>query len=141
MNYLIDTCVISELIKPKPNASCVKWMKNHDESSYFISVLTVGEIKKGISKLTGTSKRSQLERWFDEEFTAFFSSRILPIDEAVASTWGELIAASESTGKIIPTIDSLIGATASFHHLTIVTRNVKDFANLNIPIINPWVLG
>lgn len=140
MKYVLDTCVISELIKSQPDPKCAKWIKSHDPLSYFISVLTVGEIRKGISKMITSKKRQQLEEWFATEFLPYFKSRILPIDENVATAWGDLLAASENSGKPLPTIDSLIGATASAHNLTLVTRNVKDFSQLNLEIINPWIL-
>lgn len=139
MNYLIDTCVISELIKSKPNASCIKWMKSHDNASYFISVLTIGEIKKGISKLVDSNKRVLLEEWYEKDFIPRFQSKILPIDEAVAARWGELLASCENAKRTLPTIDSLIGATAISHNLAIVTRNIKDFMHINVQIIDPWV--
>lgn len=139
MKYILDTCVISELIKSQPDPKCAKWIKSHDQLSFFISVLTVGEIRKGISKLVTSKKRQQLEEWFIAEFLPQFQSRILPIDENVAATWGDILATCENSGKPLPTIDSLIGATASAHNLTIVTRNVKDFSQLNLEIINPWI--
>jgi predicted nucleic acid-binding protein len=138
VNYLLDTCVISEIVKMKPSLSCMEWLKNHHESSYFLSVLTIGELRKGISKLNLPKKRVQLEQWMNLDFIPRFQSRILPIDERVASQWGDLLAKSESAGKVLPAIDSLIAATAHTHSLTIVTRNVKDFQNLGIEILNPF---
>lgn len=138
MSYLIDTCVISEIVKERPNAACIEWMRDHHDSSYFLSVLTVGELRKGISKLSHSKKRSQLEQWMTLDFIPRFQSRILPIDEAVAKQWGDLLAKCEAAEKKLPSIDSLIAATASVHSLIIVTRNVKDFQDTGIEIINPW---
>lgn len=138
MKYLIDTCVISELIKINPDPSCITWIRSHHESSFYISVLTIGELRKGISKLKPSKKRIQLEHWFEEEFIPRFQLRIISIDEAVAMKWGELLARCESAGRSLPTIGSLIAATAAIHSFAIVTRNVKDFNDLDVEIVNPW---
>lgn len=138
MKYLLDTCVISELIKKEKNNKVVKWIKKRKESSLFISVLTVGEIQKGISKLPDSHKKEYLKTWIDNDLKKRFAGRILEITEEIATTWGEIQAKSESEGKKMPAIDSLIAATAIKNNLTVVTRNEKDIENSGCKSINPW---
>ncbi|MCE5317531.1 MAG: type II toxin-antitoxin system VapC family toxin [Parachlamydia sp.] len=136
--YLLDTCVFSELIKKKPIENVTNWILSNDEELFYVSALTFGEIKKVIEKITDSSRKEQLESWFQEFLISRFLHRLLSIDGPVANTWGQLIAKTEQKGRVLPTIDSLIAATAITHNLHIVTRNVKDFEALNIIIINPW---
>jgi predicted nucleic acid-binding protein len=138
LKYLLDTCVISELIKKEKNSKVVKWIKKRKESSLFISVLTVGEIQKGISKLPDSHKKEYLKTWIDNDLKKRFSGRILEITEEIATSWGEIQAKSESEGKKMPAIDSLIAATAIKNNLTVVTRNEKDIENSGCKSINPW---
>ncbi len=138
MKYLLDTCVISELIKPEKNNKVVKWIKKRKESSLFISVLTIGEIQKGISKLPDSHKKEYLKTWVDNDLKKRFAGRILEITEEIATSWGEIQAKSESEGKKMPVIDSLIAATAIKNNLTVVTRNIKDIENSGCKSINPW---
>jgi len=138
LKYLLDTCVISELIKKEKNNKVVKWIKKRKESSLFISVLTVGEIQKGISKLPDSHKKEYLKTWIDNDLKKRFAGRILEITEEIATTWGEIQAKSESEGKKMPAIDSLIAATAIKNNLTVVTRNEKDIENSGCKSINPW---
>ena len=138
MKYLLDTCVISELIKKEKNNKVVKWIKKRRESSLFISVLTVGEIQKGISKLPDSHKKEYLKTWIDNDLKKRFAGRILEITEEIATSWGEIQAKSESEGKKMPAIDSLIAATAIKNNLTVVTRNEKDIENSGCKSINPW---
>ena len=136
--YLLDTCVFSELIKKKPFTCVTDWILNNDEKLFYTSVLTFGEIKKGIEKITDSSRKKKLDVWFEDFLIPRFLHRLLVLDAQVANTWGQLIAKSEKNGRVLPTIDSLIVATAIAHNLHIVTRNAKDFQGLNILIINPW---
>ena len=138
MRYLLDTCVISELIKPGENNKIVEWIQSKDEDSLFISVLTIGEIQKGISKLPDSRRKESLRTWVDNDLKKRFSGRILEISEKIATTWGEIQANSEKDGKKMPVIDSLIAATAIKNNLTVVTRNVKDIENSGCISINPW---
>ena len=138
MRYLLDTCVISELIKPGENNKIVEWIQSKDEDSLFISVLTIGEIQKGISKLPDSRRKESLRTWVDNDLKKRFSGRILEISEKIATTWGEIQANSEKDGKKMPVIDSLIAATAIKNNLTVVTRNVKDIENSGCRSINPW---
>ena len=138
MKYLLDTCVISELIKTERNDRVTEWIKNKDEGSFYISVLTIGEIHKGISKLPDSKRKKSLRTWVDRDLKKRFRGRILEISEAIATFLGEIQAKSESVGKRMPVIDSLIAATAIKHNLTVVTRNVKDIENSGCKLTNPW---
>ena len=138
MNYLLDTCVISEIIKPGKDKKIVEWIQSKAEDSLFISVLTLGEIHKGISKLPDSRRRKSLWTWVDNDLKNRFAGRILEISEEIATCWGEIQAKSETDGKKMPVIDSLIAATAIKHNFTVVTRNVKDIENSGCKSINPW---
>lgn len=140
MNYLPDTCVISELVKVRPNNSVVKWIEACNEDSLFLSVLTIGEIQKGIAKLNDPSRRNTLQHWLDDDLCARFSGRILVVSQDVVCTWGVIQANAEKEGAPIPSIDGLIGATAIVHNLTLVTRNVKDIVRTGAHILDPWTL-
>lgn len=136
--FLLDTNCISELVRSKPEPRVLEWMEAADESLLYLSVLTLGEIRKGVAGLPQSKRRTQLETWLELELQARFSGRILPIDAAVADRWGLLAAAAKRTGKSLSAIDGLLAATALQHNLTIVSRNVSDFANTQTPILDPW---
>ena len=140
MKYLLDTCLISELVKKKPNPKVIKWILECDEDLMFLSVLTLGEIQKGISKLNDKKRRSQLQMWLDSDLRTRFDNRILPITADIAKTWGIIMGEAESQGIKIPSIDSLLGATAIAHDLTVVTRNTSDIEKTQAKILNPWEL-
>ncbi len=138
MKYLLDTCVISELIKPKPDKKVVAWISNCDEESLYLSVITIGEIQKGIIKVQDKTRRNAIQQWLDQDLRKRFAGRLLPIDEHVALAWGLVQDEAETAGKPIPTLDGLLGATALAHNLTVVTRNEKDFTQSDARIFNPW---
>ena len=138
MNYLLDTCVISELIKPKPSSTVIKWLRSCQEESLFLSSLTIGEIQKGISKLPDSRKRKKLQGWLDSELTQRFDRRIIGIDFKVAQKWGEIQASSEIAGTKIPVIDSLIASIGIVYDMTVVTRNTGDMKNSGVRLFNPW---
>lgn len=135
MSYLIDTNVISELRRKEANASVVAWFADRPATSLYLSVLTLGEMRKGIESLPNGKKRLALRDWLETELPAFFAGRILPIGATVVDTWGRLLARRE---KPAPAIDSLIAATALHHELTLVTRNVADFRFPRLEVVNPW---
>lgn len=135
MSYLVDTCALSELIKPKPAASVVAWFDATPPDALFISVLTLGEIRKGAEGLADGRRRSRIVAWLDVELPGWFENRVLPVDGPVADEWGRLLARLK---RPIPAIDSLLAATALRHRLTIVTRNVADFSDTGIDILDPW---
>jgi len=138
LSWLLDTCVISELIKPRPRPSVVSWLSSQEEEHLFLSSITLGEIQKGVSKLPESLKRSGLQEWLDLELTARFKGRILGIDSSVAKKWGEIQALSERSGIKMPVVDSLIAAIAMVHDLTVVTRNIHDLEPSGVRLFNPW---
>ena len=138
MKFLLDTCVISELIKKIPYRSVINWVSECPEDSLYLSVLTIGEIQKGISKLSDKNRKIRIQNWLDKELLNRFAERIIPITSDIATTWGEILAESELKGISIPAIDSLIGATAVTKNLHVVTRNVDDIKKTGARIINPW---
>jgi predicted nucleic acid-binding protein len=138
VKYLLDTCVVSELISKSPNVGVTDWLNGQDSDHLFLSVVTIGEIQRGISKLSDTGRSNKLKEWLEDELMLKFDSRILPLDVQVMQGWGILIAGLEKIGLKMPVIDSLIAATAVSLSFTIVTRNVKDFDNSGVQLLNPW---
>jgi predicted nucleic acid-binding protein len=137
MNFLLDTNVISEPRQKKSNASVLEWLDAQDESKLFLSVLTLGEIKKGIMRLESGKKKANLEKWL-EQLRARFSRRILPISEKTFLVWGKMYGEFERKGVVRPAFDSLLEATALEHDMIFVTRNVKHFHDSQVTILNPW---
>jgi tRNA(fMet)-specific endonuclease VapC len=138
MKYLLDTCVISELVSKHPNPKVVDFVDSLDSDEVFLSVITIGEITKGVEKLPKSKRKLELHSWLKENLLVRFDGRIIPLDTEVLMEWGILIARLESTGITLPAIDSLIAATTLMHKLTLVTRNVDDFISTGIMIVNPW---
>lgn len=139
MSWLLDTCVVSELVRPRPKASVVSWILERDEGELFLSVITIGELEKGIARLPDSTKRVALEQWVRRELADRFRDRLLAVDSGVASRWGALVGASEARGQPLPVIDSLIAATSLQHDLTVVTRNTDDLERCGARCLNPWV--
>lgn len=135
MSYLLDTNVLSELRKKAPNAGLIEWMGQRPASTLYLSVLTLGELRKGVEGVSDRRRRATMFDWLEAELPAFFTGRILSIDAHVADRWGRLLAAA---GRPVPAIDSLIGATAAHYGLSLVTRNVRDFSWMGLDVINPW---
>lgn len=135
MSYLLDTNVISELVRPKPAKVVMAWFDNIPSEALHISVLTLGEIRKGVEGLPDGVRREKLRLWLEHDLLDWFDTRILPVDSAVADRWGWLLA---QVGRPVPSIDSLLAATALHHELRIVTRNQKDFDYPGLEVINPW---
>ena len=138
MSYLIDTCCISELVKKKPNPNVVRWFADRDEFSMYLSVITFGELRKGIEKLPDSKKKKELSRWVKEDLSQRFKNRVLSIEMEEVNKWGEILAAAEMNGKPLPAIDTLIAATAQVHDLSVVTRNTQDMEGSGVEVINPW---
>ena len=136
MSYLIDTSVLSELRRKKPEPGVVAWFRERPPSTLFLSVLTLGEIRKGIERVVERERRAALLDWLEVELPAFFTGRVLVVDAKVADRWGRLMAAAKHP---IPAIDSLLAATALHHGLTVITRNERDFADLGVEVHNPWL--
>jgi predicted nucleic acid-binding protein len=136
--FLLDTNCISELVRPKPEPRVINWMEASDEAILYLSVLTVGEIRRGVAGLPQGKRRTRLETWLAVELQARFAGRLLPISAAIADRWGSIAAGARRTGKALPVIDGLLAATALHHDLTIVSRNARDFANAQVQVLNPW---
>ncbi len=135
MSYLLDTNVLSETIRRKPNQAVISWLDGVPGEALFISVLTLGEIRKGIEFLGDKKRKEKLRMWLEHELPAWFEGRVLSIDLSVADHWGRLMA---RTGRPVPAIDSLLAATALRYELRIVTRNSEDFDYPGLDVINPW---
>jgi predicted nucleic acid-binding protein len=138
VKYLLDTCLISELVKKEPNLAVVDWLDGQDEQKLFLSVLNLGELQKGISKLPDGAKKDELQAWVALDLVERFTGRILEIDLETALSWGRLQGEAEQAGEKLPVMDSLIAATAAAHGLVVVTRNVKDMERCGAKVCNPW---
>ncbi|MEI7906806.1 MAG: type II toxin-antitoxin system VapC family toxin [Bacteroidota bacterium] len=138
MKYLLDTCLISELVKKVPNSAVVSWLNEQDEQSLFLSVLTIGELQKGIRKLADGERKDELQAWVEHDLALRFTGRIIDIHLETVLIWGRMQGESEQKGVILPVMDSLIAATAKAHGLVVVTRNVKDIERCQVRVCNPW---
>ena len=138
MTFLLDTNVVSEWTKPKPNPNLIAWLASVDEDRTFLSVITIAEIKFGIERLKPGKRRLDLESWLQGDLAARFEGRLLPVTAAVAEAWGKITAARAASGRHIPIMDGFIAATAAVFELTLVTRNTADFENTPAPLLNPW---
>jgi predicted nucleic acid-binding protein len=136
--FLLDTNIPSELTRVRSEPRVEQWLDDADDDELFLSVVSVGEILKGITILPEGKRRAGLQQWLDTTLRPWFAGRILPVTEAIAERWGVLSGESRLKGKPIKMADGMIAATALEHDLTLVTRNVKDFAGFNVPIFNPW---
>ena len=136
--FLLDTNIISELVKPKPETKVTTWIDDTDESLLYLSVLTVGEIRRAIAGLPQSRRRAALEAWLDKDLRTRFEGRILIIDQEVADRWGLLTAGSRSSGIVLPVIDGLLAATALEHNLTLVTRDTGQIPSMGVAVFNPW---
>lgn len=136
--FLLDTNVISELAKVNPEPRVTKWVENTEEILLYLSVLTLGEIRKGIASLPNSTRRAALESWLDHDLTLRFSGRILSIDQQVADRWGRIAGSAAARKSPLPVIDGLFAATAQQHNLILVTRNTRDIAAAGVPLFNPW---
>ena len=135
MSYLVDTNVLSELRRKQPDGRVVAWMEQRPAQALYLSVLTLGEIRKGIERLQGDARQSALLDWLEVELPRFFWGRVLAVDAHTADRWDRL---QGSAGRPLPAIDSLLAATALQHDLTLVTRNTADFDGLGVRLVNPW---
>ena len=138
MRFLLDTCVISDLVARRPDPGVLQWVDSVDEGKLFLSAITVGEIKKGIEKLVAPDRQKVLSEWLEDELLVRFNGRLLPIDTKVVLAWGELTAGLEKQGCPMPAIDSLIAATALEGRLNLITRNEDDYAHFGVILFNPW---
>jgi predicted nucleic acid-binding protein len=135
MSYLLDTNILSETIRRNPNKAVIAWLNQLPGEALYVSVLTLGEIRKGIETLADRKRREKLRLWLEHELPEWFEGRVLPVDLEVADRWGRLLA---EVGRPAPTIDSLLAATALHHELRLVTRNSGDFDYPGLEVINPF---
>jgi len=141
VKYILDTCVISELAQLQPAPAVAEWVEAQQEEHLFLSVLTLGELRKGIARLPNSRKRLRLENWLDHDLKLRFAGRWLLLDEEVAERWGMITAATERQGLVVPVLDGLIAATALVHGMVVVTRNTRDMAATGVLLLNPWELA
>jgi predicted nucleic acid-binding protein len=138
VSFLLDTNVISEWVKQRPDPGVIAWLADVDEDRVFLSVVTLAELRHGIERLVDGSRRRRLDAWLRDELPLRFEGRLLPVDEAIADRWGEVVARRETAGRPIGVMDAFIAATANVHALTLVTRNESDFESAVSEIVNPW---
>lgn len=136
--YLLDTNVVSELVKPRPDARVVAWIRGSDEADLHLSVLTFAEIRFGIEKLPRSARRERLRGWMETELADRFEDRILGVERGIAELWGVIMARAAAMSLRLPVMDTLLAATAEYHGMTMVTRNVRDFARAEVATLDPW---
>jgi predicted nucleic acid-binding protein len=136
--YLVDTNIPSELTRETPDTRVAAFLESAGRESVHLSVMTLGEICKGIDVLPLSHKRTALREWLDRDVRSWFAGRILPVTESIAERWGHLAAAAKRRGITVAVVDGILAATALEHDLTLVTRNIRDFAGLGVVLLNPW---
>jgi len=136
--FLLDTNVISEIVRPNPEPNVVNWLRSVNEDLLYLSVLTLGEIRKGIEILSSARRRTQLEAWLQSDLSVRFGNRVLNIDPAVADRWGVLQARAKGKGRPLPVIAGLLAATALHHNLTFVSRDMGGVVGTGVSVFNPW---
>jgi hypothetical protein len=138
VNLLLDTNVLSEVQRPAPDPKVMGWLDTVDEDRVFISVASIAELRRGVALMDDGRRRAALATWLGNDLPARFAERILPIDQAVAERWGDLMAQSRRSGLALSVMDGFFAATALAKGLTLVTRNVRDFELFGVPLRNPW---
>ena len=138
MRYLLDTNVVSEWVKPRPDLGVAQWLHEADEDELFLSAVTLAELCYGVERLRNGSRKAQLEEWLGGDLAERFKGRILVVEEKVAQSWGRIMARSEARGKKIGIVHGFLAATAETHQLVVVTRDVKAFEGFVPNIYNPW---
>jgi toxin FitB len=138
VNFLLDTNVVSEWTKPRPDAGVVTWLAEADEDRIFISVITMSELRHGIERLPAGARRDRLDIWLTEQVPQRFEKRLLAVDAETANVWGRVMAQGQAAGRPPGTMDAFIAATVLRHDMTLVTRNASDFDALGVRLVNPW---
>lgn len=138
MNFLLDTNVITEWVQPQPYPLVVAWLKEVQEERVFLSVASLAEIRRGVELMPAGKRRDHLAAWLSRDLPARFEGRILDVDSRVAEAWADIMARGRKAGSDVGAWDAWFAATAEVHRLTLVTRNVKDFEKLGVPLLNPW---
>jgi toxin FitB len=136
--FLLDTNVVAEWVKARPNPGVVAWLERAEEDRIFISVVTLAELRRGIERMAAGGGRKRLDEWLRNQLMLRFDGRVLPVDLVVADSWGRLVARCEASGRPIGAMDAFIAATAEVHRLTLVTHNVTDFETALPAVVNPW---
>ena len=139
VNFLLDTNVLSEVQRPRPDQQVLSWLDQVDEARTYLSVITVGEIARGVEQLDDGKRKTALRQWLDADLAARFGDRLLPIDRETALIWGGVMAGARAAGKGLGVMDAWIAACALRHGLTLVTRNTKDFVGLDVELLDPWI--
>jgi toxin FitB len=139
MSFLLDTNAISEWVKPRPDPGIAAWLDDVDEDRTYLSVITLGELRKGVDRLASGRRRDRLDQWLAGELPERFGERMLPVDAAITEHWGRLLAQAETAGTPVGSTDALIAATAKVHGLQVVTRNVGHFRHTGVDVISPWL--
>lgn len=138
MTFLLDTNVVSEWVKQRPNAGVVRWLAEIDEDRVFLTVITLAELRHGVDRLPDGTRRRGLDAWLRHDLPQRFEGRILSVEPRIADRWGEVMARRQAAGRPIGVMDAFIAATAIVHELTLVTRNTADFKSTVEQIVNPW---
>ena len=138
MSWLIDTNVVAEWVKPRPDERVVRWLAEADEDRLYLSVATLAEIRMGVEALAEGRRKQRLASWLEDDLPSRFEGRILPVDAAVANAWGVLVARARAVGTTLGAMDAFFAATAAVHHLALVTRNTRDFSTTGIELLDPW---
>ena len=138
MSFLVDTNVVSEWVKPRPNPGVARWLADTHEDLVFLSVVTLAELRHGVERLAAGRRQRQLSVWLENELPMRFEGRMLSIDAAIADACGRLVAMSEAAGRPIEAMDAFLAATAQVHQLTLVTRHTAHFRSVLKALLNPW---
>lgn len=138
MSYLLDTCTLCEPTRKAPDGNVITWFDKQREGDLYLSVLTIGEIAAGVTRLEDSRKKHRLKKWLHRDLPERFAGRILDITPKICIKWGEITGSKKKTGVQIPVIDGLLAATGIIHSLTLVTRNTDDFMVAELPVFNPW---
>jgi predicted nucleic acid-binding protein len=138
VSWLLDTNVIAEWTKPRPDEQVVRWLAEADEDRLYLSVATLAEVRMGVEALPEGRRRQRLSAWLEDDLPARFEGRILQVDAAVANVWGVLMARARAQGRTLGAMDAFFAATATVHQLTLLARNTRDFISTGIELLDPW---
>jgi predicted nucleic acid-binding protein len=138
VNYLLDTNVVSEVVKPRPDPRVVRWLTDADQECIWLSVITFAEIRFGAEQMPAGRRRDSVVSWLQNELPARFDGRIISVGLAVSDAWGAIMAQGRKLGARLEVLDGFFAATAKAHEMTLVTRNTRHFERLGIALLNPW---
>jgi len=138
MAFLLDTNIVGETTKPRPEDRVLSWLSDQTPGDLFLASMTIGELARGAHRLKDAARRQIYERWIEEDLVMQFEGRILPFDQSAASIWGKIMGEGDRAGRTRPAADAQIAAVARCHNLTLVTRNLKDFRSMGVTLFDPW---